>query len=67
MKIRAITIIDLEIKGGFREAADIEDALKVVIADFCKGQKGVVSSQTELRDRRGDTPPNLSTMKFRAN
>jgi len=67
MKIRAITIIDLEIDGGFRDAADVEDALKIVIKQFCDGRKGVVSSQTEVRDRRGDTPPNLSTMKFRAN
>ena len=67
MKIRAINIIDLEIDGGFRDAADVEDALKAVIAEFCKTQKGVVSSQTEVRDRRGDTSPNLSQMKFRAN
>jgi len=67
MKIRAISIVDLEIEGGFRDAADVEDSLKKAIKQFCDGQKGVVSSQTEVRDRRGDKPPVLSQMKFRAN
>tara|TARA_R100000935_G_scaffold20604_1_gene38827 strand:+ start:140 stop:343 length:204 start_codon:yes stop_codon:yes gene_type:complete len=67
MKIRAISIVDLEIEGGFRDAANVEDALKTAIKQFCDGQKGVVSSQCEVRDRRGDTPPNLTQMKFRAN
>ena len=67
MKIRAVAIIDLEIDGGFRDAANLEDVLKSTIKNFCDQQKGVVSWQAEIRDRRGDNPPNLSSMKFRAN
>ena len=67
MKIRAISIIDMEIEGGFREAADIEDSLNAVIKSFCDSNKDVVAYQCEVRDRRGDKAPDISKMKFRSN
>lgn len=67
MKIRAIAIIDLDIKGGFREAADVEDSLNAAIKKFCDSNKDVVTYQCEVRDRRGDKAPDISKMKFRSN
>jgi hypothetical protein len=67
MKIRAISIIDMEIEGGFREAADIEDSLNAAIKKFCDSNKDVVTYQTEVRDRRGDKGVDISKMKFRSN
>ena len=68
MKARGIAIIDMEIEGGFREAAAEEESLENLIANFCKGNKRIVHYQVELRERRGEAcAVDLSKMKFRAN
>jgi hypothetical protein len=68
MKCRAIAIIDMEIEGGFQEAAAQEKSIQQLISDYVKDNKSVLHWQCELRDRRGE-PGNmpLSKMKFRAN
>lgn len=68
MKARGIAIIDLEIEGGFKEAAAEEVALEKLIADYVKGNSRVVHYQVELRERRGEPGAvDLSKMKFRSN
>ena len=68
MKARGIAIIDLEIDGGFKEAAAEEVALEKLIADYVKDNSRVVHYQVELRERRGEPGSvDLSKMKFRAN
>ena len=68
MKARGIAIIDLEIEGGFREAAKEEEAIHQLIKEYVKTNKRVVHYQVELRERRGEVGTvDLSKMKFRAN
>lgn len=68
MKARGLAIIDLEIEGGFREAAKEEEALEKLIRDYCEKNPRVITYQCELRERRGEAGSvDLSKMKFRAN
>jgi|TARA_R110001592_G_scaffold131441_1_gene345214 hypothetical protein len=67
MKIRALAIIDLDIEGGFRQAADLEESLNTLIKDYTSNLKNVVHYQVDVRDRRGDNPPDIKKLKFRAN
>ena len=68
MKARGIAIIDLEIDGGFREAAKEEEALENLIKEYIKNNPRVVHYQCELRERRGEPGAvDLSKMKFRSN
>ncbi|UAW59253.1 hypothetical protein CRP738_gp09 [Roseobacter phage CRP-738] len=68
MKARGIAIIDMEIEGGFREAAAEEQALESLIKNYCQGNPRIVHYQCELRERRGEAGAvDLSKMKFRAN
>ena len=68
MKARGIAIIDMEIEGGFREAAAEEEALEKLIREYCEKNPRVITYQCELRERRGEAGSvDLSKMKFRAN
>lgn len=72
MKARAICLIDFDIEGGFKSAAEEETKLEQAIANLCKGNKNVVHYQVEMRERRGNkdgshTAPDISKMKFRQN
>ncbi|HAV24953.1 MAG TPA: hypothetical protein DCX01_02130 [Bacteroidetes bacterium] len=67
MKIRALAIIDLDVEGGFREAANVEDGLNKLIKEYASGLQNVVHYQVDVRDRRGDNPPDIKKLKFRAN
>jgi hypothetical protein len=67
MKIRALAIIDLDVEGGFREAANVEDGLNRLIKEYATGLQNVVHYQVDVRDRRGDNPPDIKKLKFRAN
>tara|TARA_R100000541_G_scaffold47485_2_gene54474 strand:- start:442 stop:645 length:204 start_codon:yes stop_codon:yes gene_type:complete len=67
MKIRALAIIDLDVEGGFRDAANLEDGLNKLIKEYASGLQNVVHYQVDVRDRRGDNPPDIKKLKFRAN
>jgi hypothetical protein len=67
MKIRALAIIDLDVEGGFREAANVEDGLNKLIKEYASGLQNVVHYQVDVRDRRGDNLPDIKKLKFRAN
>lgn len=68
MKARGLAIIDLEIEGGFREAAAEEEALEKLIREYCEKNPRVITYQCELRERRGEAGAvDISKMKFRAN
>ena len=66
-KIRAIAILDIDIEGGYREAADVEDNLKALIEEYTSKMKNIIHFQVEVRDRRGSSKVDLSKMKFRSN
>jgi hypothetical protein len=60
-----VIIIDFEVNGGFKEAGEQQTALEAAIADFVKDNSSVVFHQVDMKERRGDNPPNISKMKFR--
>jgi hypothetical protein len=67
MKARGIVVIDYDIDGGFREAAEEQSRLEEAIAGIVKGNKRVVFHQVDMKERRGDQSPDISKMKFRQN
>ena len=67
MKVRAICLIDYDIDGGFRQAAEEEEKLEKAIKALVDGNKRVVDYQLEMRERRGNAAPDISKMKFRSN
>lgn len=67
MKARGIVVIDYEIEGGFKEAAEEQDRLEDAVAGIVKGNKRVVFHQVDMKERRGDQSPDISKMKFRTN
>lgn len=66
MKARAIVIIDYTIEGGFKEAAQVQATLEENISNMVKNDKSVVFHAVDMRERRGDNPPDLKQMKFRS-
>jgi hypothetical protein len=67
MKARAICLIDYDIEGGFKSAAEEESKLEAAIKNLVTGNKRVVHYQIEMRERRGDSAPDIKKMKFRQN
>lgn len=67
MKARGIVVLDYDIEGGFKEAAEEQERLEQAIADIVKGNNRVVFHQVDMKERRGDTPPDITKMKFRTN
>lgn len=65
MKARGIVVIDYEIEGGFKEAAEEQQRLEEAVASIVKGNKRVVFHQVDMKERRGDQSPDISKMKFR--
>lgn len=67
MKARAIIVIDYVIDGGFKGAAEEQEKLEEAIAEIVKDNKRVVFHQIDMKERRGDVPPDITKMKFRTN
>ena len=66
MKLRALVLIDLDIPdGGFMEAAAEQKALQDHIDVMVKNNSRIIYSTVDVRERRGDTQPDLKKMKFR--
>lgn len=66
MKARAIVIIDYTIDGSFKEAAEEQSKLELAIGEIVKDNKRVVFHQVDMKERRGDVPPDITKLKFRA-
>jgi len=64
MKQRAIAVIDYNFDGVKEAAAKLVE-LENYIAEFCKGDNRVTLQYVDMRERRGDSPPDISNMKFR--
>jgi|TARA_R110000782_G_scaffold52502_1_gene112507 hypothetical protein len=65
MKCRAVAIIDYDIEGSFKEAAEEQQRLENAIQELVTNNKRVVFHQVDMKERRGDAPPDISKMKFR--
>lgn len=67
MKARGIVVIDYDIEGGFKEAAEEQQRLEEAVQAIVKGNNRVVFHQVDMKERRGDVPPDITKMKFRTN
>lgn len=65
MKARGIVVIDYEIEGGFKEAAEEQEKLEKAIASIVDKNKNVVFHQVDMKERRGEKTMDISKMKFR--
>ena len=66
MKLRALVLLDYDLPGaGLIEAADQQKALQSKVDEITKGNSNIVYSTVDMRERRGDTQPDLKKMKFR--
>ena len=66
MKARAIILIDLEFPS-FREAGLFQDKMDTALDMLIKDNSHVVTTQMDLKERRGDHAPDIKKMKFRNN
>jgi len=66
MKARAIILIDLEFPS-FREAGLFQDKMDDALETLIKDNNHVVTTQMDLKERRGDHAPDIKKMKFRNN
>mgnify|MGYP001158548577 FL=1 len=66
MKLRALVLLDYDLPdAGLIEAADQQRALQIKIDEITKDNPNIVYSTVDMRERRGDTQPDLKKMKFR--
>ena len=65
VKIRAVCLIDYEIEGSFKEAAEEQARLEEAIKGIVDNNPRVVHHQVDLKERRG-SPPDITKMKFRS-
>jgi len=66
MKLRALILLDYSIPdGGLIEGADEQKELQKIVDDIVSKNKRIVYSTVDMRERRGDTQPDLKKMKFR--
>lgn len=66
MKARGIIVIDYDFEG-FKEAAEEQQKLEEAVKMLTVGNRRVVHHQMDLKERRGDHPPDIKKMKFRNN
>lgn len=65
MKARGLILIDYELPGGFRDAAEEEKRLQDAMNDLVRGNNRVVYYQCDIKERRGDGRPDLKKLKIR--
>jgi len=65
MKARGIVVIDYDIDGGFKEAAEEEQRLEEAISKIVKDNKRVVFHQVDIFFFFFYVPPGIKKMKLR--
>jgi len=65
MKARGIVIIDYDLPGGYRDAADEQDRLQEVVDGLVKVNPRVLYHEVDIRERRGNHKPDIKKMKLR--
>jgi hypothetical protein len=65
MKARGIVIIDYDLPGGYRDAADEQDKLQSTVDTLVKGNPRVLYHEVDIRERRGNHKPDIKKMKLR--
>lgn len=65
MKARGLILIDFELPGGFKEAAEEQVKLEKAMQDLVRGNPRVVYSQSDIKERRGEGHPDITKLKIR--
>lgn len=65
MKARGIVLIDYTFPNGFIEAAEEQKKLEEAIKGLTAGNRFVMTTQVDIRERRGDNPPDIKRLKLR--
>ena len=65
MKARGIVIIDYDLPGGFKDAAQEEEKLQKAVDALVIGYSKVLYHEVDIRERRGDHKPDIKKMKLR--
>lgn len=66
MKLRALILLDYSIPdGGLIEGAEEQKKLQEIVDEIAAKNKYIVYNTVDMRERRGDTQPDLKKMKFR--
>lgn len=65
MKARGVVLIDYVFDNGFKEAAEEQQKLEEAIKGLTAGNPRVVNTQVDLRERRGEAPPDIKKLKLR--
>ena len=65
MKARGIVLIDYVFDKGFKEDAEEQRRLEDAIHILTAGNPRVVDTQVDMRERRGDAPPDIKRLKIR--
>tara|TARA_S200000501_G_scaffold305537_2_gene293934 strand:- start:257 stop:457 length:201 start_codon:yes stop_codon:yes gene_type:complete len=66
MKVRAILVVDMDVEGGFKEVAAEQVKLEEWLVQLEKSTPTIVGSTLDVKERRGDTLPDLSKKKLKA-
>lgn len=65
MKARGLILIDFDLPGGFKDAAIEQEKMERMMNELVRGNPRVVYSQCEIKERRGDSHPDLTKLKIR--
>lgn len=65
MKARAIVVVDYDLPGGFIEAAQEQQKLQDAVDNLVRGNPRVVYHEVDIRERRGNTKPDIKRMKLK--
>ena len=65
MKARGLILVDYELPGGFKDAAEEQAKLEAAMKDLVRGNPRVVYHQCDIKERRGDAHPDISKLKIR--
>jgi len=65
LKARGLILIDYELTGGFKEAAEEQARLEAAMKELTRGNPRVVYQQCDIKERRGDAHPDITKLKIR--
>ena len=66
MQLRAIMLVDVDLPD-FSAAADMEQLLNKTLEDIKKSNSSVSFVALDMKERRGQSKPDLKNMAFRQN
>jgi hypothetical protein len=65
LKARGLILIDYELPGGFKDAAEEQSRLEAAMKELTRGNPRVVYQQCDIKERRGESHPDITKLKIR--